>query len=122
MSHIVTIKTELRDAEAVAAACRRLGLAEPTIGTAQLYSGSASGLLVQLPEWRYPLVIDTASGQASLDDFGGYWGDPVHLNRLLQAYAAEKIKLDARRAGKQVSEQTLADGSLKLTVQIGGAA
>jgi hypothetical protein len=122
MSHIVTIKTELRDAEAVAAACRRLGLAEPTIGTAQLYSGSASGLIVQLPAWNYPLVIDTASGQASLDNFGGHWGDPVHLNRLLQAYAAEKIKLDARRTGKLVTEQTLSDGSLKLTVQIGGAA
>jgi hypothetical protein len=122
MSHIVTIKTQLRDAEAVAAACRRLGLAEPTIGTAQLYSGSASGLIVQLPAWNYPLVIDTASGQASLDNFAGHWGDPVHLNRLLQAYAAEKIKLDARRAGKLVTEQTLSDGSLKLTVQIGGAA
>ena len=33
MSHIVTIKTEVRDAAAVRAACRRLGLAEPTHGT-----------------------------------------------------------------------------------------
>ena len=32
MSHIVTIKTEVRDPAAVAAACRRLGLPEPVAG------------------------------------------------------------------------------------------
>ena len=34
MSHIVTIRTEVRDPAAVAAACRRLGLPEPVHGTA----------------------------------------------------------------------------------------
>jgi hypothetical protein len=31
LSHIVTIKTEVRDAAAVRAACRRLGLTEPVL-------------------------------------------------------------------------------------------
>ena len=30
----------------------------PTVGTAKLYSSQASGLIVQLPRWRYPIVID----------------------------------------------------------------
>ena len=34
MSHIVSIKTEVRDPTAVAAACQRLGLPEPVQGTA----------------------------------------------------------------------------------------
>ena len=44
MSHIVEIRTEVRDPTAVAAACRRLGLPEPVRGTATLYSGEATGL------------------------------------------------------------------------------
>ena len=49
MSHIVQIETKLHDPAAIAAACRRLGLAEPVHGTARLYGGEATGLLVQLP-------------------------------------------------------------------------
>jgi hypothetical protein len=42
MSHIVTIATEVRDPDAVAAACRRLGLPEPVPGTAETRSASQS--------------------------------------------------------------------------------
>jgi hypothetical protein len=49
MSHIVTIATEVRDPDAVVAACRRLGLPEPVQGTASLFEGQATGLLVRLP-------------------------------------------------------------------------
>jgi hypothetical protein len=51
VSHIVTIKTEVRDSVAVQAACRRLGLAEPTNETVRLFSGEATGLVVRLPDW-----------------------------------------------------------------------
>ena len=37
MSHIVSVKTEVRDPVAIAAACRRLGLPEPVHGTAKLF-------------------------------------------------------------------------------------
>jgi len=36
MSHIVTIKTKVRDAAALAAACLRRGVEPPVIGTVQL--------------------------------------------------------------------------------------
>jgi len=35
--------------------------------------------------------------------------------------AFEQTKIEARRKGYSVSEQSLADGSIKLTVQVGGA-
>ncbi len=91
MSHIVTIKTELRDRASLAAACRRLALPEPVEGTAQLYSGQASGLVVRLPDWLYPVVIDTDSGTTRYDNYGGSWGEERHLHRLLQAYAVERV-------------------------------
>ena len=47
MSHIVTIKTEVRDANAVRAACHRLSLAEPIQGKTKLFSGEVEGLAVQ---------------------------------------------------------------------------
>lgn len=120
MSHIVQIQTEVRDAEAVRAACKRLGLEEPVQGTARLYEGEVSGLLVRLPEWAYPAVVDTATGQVRFDNYEGAWGDRKHLDAFLQAYAIEKAKLEARKRGRSVFEQPLPDGSVKLTISVGG--
>jgi hypothetical protein len=122
MSHIVAITTEVRDPVAVAAACHRLGLAPPVPGTAQFSSGAASGLLVQLPGWVYPAVIDTATARIAFDHFEGAWGDPRHLDSFLQSYAVEKARLEARKRGHQVVEHSLADGSIRLTIQVGGGA
>ncbi len=116
MSHVVSINTQIRDPVAIAAACRRLGLAEPVHGTAELFSGQATGLLLRLPGWKYPVVLDTTTGTLTFDDFGGRWGDPVQLDRYRQAYAVEKTGLEARRKGYAVSEQTLADGSVRLQI------
>ena len=119
MSHIVTIKTRVTDALALAAACRRLGLEEPAVGTVQLYAGQAAGLIVKLPGWTYPVVADTASGTLRLDNYGGAWGAPYELDKLLQAYAVEKARIEARRAGHTLTERSLSDGSIKLTIQVG---
>jgi hypothetical protein len=116
MSHIVTIRTRLHDPAAVAAACRRLDLPEPVHGKAALYGGEAEGLVVQLPGWRYPAVIDCFTGAVRYDTFEGRWGDPKHLDRFLQAYAAERVKTEARKKGHAVAEQQLPDGSLRLTI------
>src|SRR5687767_8321733 len=119
MSHIVTIRTRLTDPAALAAACRRLGLGEPARGTAELFSGRATGLVVQLPGWLYPAVVDTARGEVAVDNYNGAWGAQSELDKLLQAYAVEKARIEARRAGHTLTEQALADGSIKLTIQVG---
>ena len=120
MSHVVEIRTEVRDPQAVASACRRLGLPGPVRGTAKLFEGEATGLLVRLPGWLYPAVFDLAEGRARFDNFGGAWGDPIQLDKFTQAYAVEKARIEARRLGHHVVEQSLADGSIKLTIQVGG--
>jgi hypothetical protein len=66
--HIVTIEAEARDPAAVAAACRRVGLPEPEPGTVKLFEGEASGLLVRLPGWLYPAVVETATGKVRYDN------------------------------------------------------
>ena len=116
MSHIVSVSTKVRDPAAVTAACHRLNLTAPHQGTAQLFSGPATGLIVQLPDWQYPLVIDTKTGNIQFDNFNGHWGSQEKLDQFLQAYAVEKAKLEARRKGYQVHEQSLQNGSIKLQI------
>ena len=91
-------------------------LAEPVRGTARLYSGEATGLLVQLPGWQYPVVINTTTGEARYDNYGGAWGDPSELERLLQRYAVERAKQEARKKGYSVSEQDLPNGAIRLQI------
>jgi hypothetical protein len=119
MSHIVTIKTRVRDPAALAAACTRLGLDPPVQGTAKLFSGQAEGLVVQLPGWHYPAVVDVATGEVKYDNYGGAWGSQAEMDKLLQAYAVERTRIEARRAGHTLTEQPLADGSVKLTIRVG---
>jgi hypothetical protein len=121
MSHVVSIVTKVRDPAALAAACARLNLAAPVQGTARLYSGEATGLIVRLPGWTYPAVFDTQNGEALYDVFEGRWGDPRQLDRLLQNYAIEVCRMAARQKGYTVTEQPLADGSVKLNILVEGA-
>ena len=122
MSHIVTIRTEVRDLAAIAAACRRLNLPAPEEGRFKLFSGEATGVGVQLPGWQYPIICETTSGIVRFDHFEGRWGDPGHLDAFLQAYAVERARAEARKKGHVCMEQALPDGSIRLTIQVGGAA
>jgi hypothetical protein len=122
LSHIVEIKTEIRDEQAIRAACVRLQLATPEHKTVRLFNATATGLCVQLPGWNYPVVCEIQSGGLKYDNYQGHWGEQKHLNSFLQAYAVEKTRIEARRKGHRVTEAKLEDGSIRVTVHVGGAA
>ena len=122
MSHIVEIKTEVRDEAAVKAACARLQLSTPESKTVRLFSATATGLCVQLPGWTYPVVANLGTGALQFDNYNGHWGEQKHLNAFLQSYAVCKATLEARKKGHSVSETRLQDGSIRVTVKVGGAA
>jgi len=121
MSHIVQIETEVRDPAAIKAACQRLSHPQPTYGETKLFSGVRAGWQVQLPAWRYPIVCETDTGTIHFDNFNRRWGNPERLDEFLQRYAVEKARLEAHKAGHSCTEQSLDNGSIKLTVNIGGA-
>lgn len=121
MSHIVEIKTEVRDEVAVKAACSRLHLPQPTRGTFQLYLAEETGLGIELPKWKYPVIANTDTGELRFDNYEGRWGSQEYLDQLLQMYAVEKAKIEARKKGHTVTEQRLDSGSIKLTVNVAGA-
>ena len=51
-----------------------------------------------------------------------FWGQQQQLDKFLQAYAVEMARIQARKRGHSVTEQQLADGSIKLTIQVAGGA
>ena len=122
MSHIVTIQTEIRDLNALQLACRRNALDDPVLGTTTLFSAEVTGYLVMLPRWRYPVACKTETGEVLYDNYEGAWGEQSHLDSLMQSYAVEKASLEARRQGYTVTEQSLNDGSVKISIEVGGAA
>jgi hypothetical protein len=66
-------------------------------------------------------VCDVATGKVDFDNYGGRWGKRKELDRFVQRYAVEKCRIESRKKGHTVTEQQLEDGSIKLTVQVGGA-
>ena len=122
MSHIVKLQTQVRDEAAVIAACQRRQLAAPERGKHRLFSREVEGLAVRLRDWQFPAVCQLETGELLFDNFGGRWGEQRELDGFIQAYAVEKARIEARRRGHSVTEQSLADGSIKLTVQVGGVA
>ena len=120
MSHLVVIKVEVKDFDAIKSACCRLELKEPVHGRAIIFNAEAEGVIVELPDWTYPVVCQLKTGEVKYDTYKGQWGDEKHLHRFIQMYGVEKATLEARRKGYSVVEQTLSDGSIKLTVNLGG--
>lgn len=96
MSHTATVKTQLKDVNALKAACTALRLPF-TEGRheVRLYSGSQyADFSCTLPGWHYPIALSTKSGEVKYDNFNGRWGDMAEFDKLHQEYAL------------QVSEQT----------------
>ena len=93
-----------------------MSLPVPVLGTAELFSGEVRGTIVRLPDWQYPVVFDVQTGEARYDNYEGKWGDQKHLDQFVQLYAVERAKIEARKKGYSVNEQTLHDGSIRLQI------
>ena len=120
MSHLVTIKTEIRDRAAVLAAALRLKLPVPVEGKHSVYQDDGDyrevqGMAVRFHQW-HAAICELQTGAVFLDED---YADS--LKPFKQAYAVEKAKIEARRAGHLVSETTMADGRIKLTLNVMGA-
>jgi hypothetical protein len=120
MSHLVTIKTQIRDPAAVRAACTRLKLEPPVDGEHVIYERKLRGLGVKLTGWTFPVVCRTESGELDYDNYSGAWGNMSELNKFKQAYAVEKAKIEARKAGHLVTETAMPNGKIKLTLSVMG--
>jgi len=118
MSHIVTVRTQVGDPLAIKSACSRLKLPAPVYELVKLFVAEKIGWAVKLTGWTYPVVCNTNTGEVDFDNYGGKWGQQQKLDEFLQAYAVEKAKIEARKAGHTATEHLLADGSIRVCVQV----
>jgi len=119
MSHVVEIELQVKltDRKTLDAACKRLNLAAPEHRLVQLYSEKVEGLAVELPGWRYPIVVDLEKEKVKYDNFNGRWGQIEELTKLEQAYQTEHILKTARDSCmfSRIDEISQKDGSILLS-------
>lgn len=128
MSHFTSIKTEVRDLDALLLACIELDLRLEHEFPCRGYAGSRRvahrTILLKGP---YDIAVDP-----SVENDGTYaltadWWDGhvekevgVGYGRLLQAYGIHKTFLEARKRGLRATRRLDADGSVLVTLE-GGA-
>ena len=120
MSHISTYTSQSTDESIVRRTCEFLKLKAPVRGRFMVYNTPAAGLGVQLRGWRFPLVINTETGDAKYDNYKGDWGDAKELDAFKQRYPLEAAKQAAEEKNMQYREVLLDDGAIALDVVLVG--
>lgn len=121
MSHFTTIETQVRDLDALADACRELGV-ELTTGTARGYAGNTrTGEAIIKLSGPYDIALNKSTAGAyglTTDWWDGHVEKEVgkDYGRLLQLYGTHKASREARKRGYTVRRQSLKDGSIKLAI------
>jgi hypothetical protein len=128
MSHFTTIRTQVRDLEALNDACVELGLElradTPCRGYAGVTRRAHRTIVLRGPydvavdpaeenDGSYGLTADWWHGHVAKEVGAGY-------GRLLQSYGVHKTVREARSRGLRVRRQQERDGSVLLTLE-GGA-
>lgn len=111
MSHISTVKTQVRNEKVFNKTCECLGLSHG-VGKTRVYSGQLDGMWVKLKDWQYPvcfksdgsLTYDNGSESSPiLTDIkqmnDGYWGQVSELKAFLREYAKTSVLASAEEQG-----------------------
>ena len=123
MSHFTTIQTQIRDVEALRAACGELGLTLAGNADARGYGTQTrrGESVIQIPSGPYDIALNRqpdGTYELATDWWGGHVEKAVGKNygRLLQLYGVHKATREARRKGYTVRRKQHADGAIKLTI------
>ena len=122
MSHFTTVKTEIRDAEALKSACAELGFGFMENARARGFNGrTLKGDYVLRLKGPYDIAVSRTAGGAmalACDWWDGHVENEAGpgYGRLLQIYGVHKTAAEARRKGYTVRRRALADGSVKLVI------
>lgn len=122
MSHFTTIKTKIADIEALRLAVKEMGLElVPNQRPRGYRMGDLCDYVVRL---KGPYDVGLKKNPTGTYDIvADWWMDHVEsevgpgAGRLLQAYACQKVMLEARKKGYSVLRQECPDGSVKLVLR-----
>jgi hypothetical protein len=122
MSHFTTIKTQIKDIEALRSACGEMGLPLLQNADARGYSQQTTrGDYVVRLKGPYDIAVQRQKEGAygfTADLWAGHVEKEVGKNygRLLQLYAVHKATKEALKKGHFVSRSAKQDGSIKLVI------
>jgi hypothetical protein len=122
MSHTTILKVQMKNLDALKAACTALGLpfklGQQTI---KLFSSNVTGdMTVKLPGWQYPVVINSRTGDVSLDNYNEAWGKMDEFHKLSQEYSLQVAEAEAEEftlQGWTVERQKQSNGDTQLIIQ-----
>lgn len=123
MSHFTTIKTQIRDAEALRAACAELGLELiPNAEARGYYTQTTKGDFVIRLKGPYDVALNRqpdGTFAMTTDWFNGDVEREVGPNfgKLTQFYAVNKATAEARKKGWTVQRKQVGE-SIKLTIGV----
>lgn len=126
MSHFTTVRTEIRDLDALRDACTELDLVIESGIQCRGYGGinRTAHRTIRL-KGPYDIAVDPAtdggSYQLTTDWWGGHVAKEVGVSygRLLQSYGVQKTIREARLRGLRFTRQIEADGSVLVTLEGG---
>lgn len=122
MSHFTSIQTEVRDIEALRAACGEMGLEVLQNAEARGFASNRQhGDYVIRLKGPYDIaVVREAEGRFALatDWWNGHVEQEVgkDYGRLLQLYGVHKATREARRKGYMVQRKQLQNGAIQLQI------
>jgi len=125
MSHFTTIKTQIKDIQALRSACDELGLSLVQNGKARGYStNKTKGDYVIRLKGPYDIALNQqpdGSFGITADLWEGYVETEVGKNygKLMQLYAVHKAMREARKKGHLTRRSQQNDGSIKLVIAAG---
>jgi hypothetical protein len=120
MSHFTTIKTQIKDIEALKTACQEMGLTVQQNASARGYAGNEikGDYVIQL-KGPYDIALQKQEDGAyglTADLWNGHVEKEIGKNygKLLQLYGVHKTTIEARKKGLSVIRQPARDGNIKL--------
>ena len=124
MSHFTTIKTQIKDIEALRSACQEMGLSLLQNAEARGYyenktkgdyvirlQGPYDIALNKQPDGSFGLTADLWNGHVEQEVGQGY-------GKLLQLYGVHKAIREARKKGHLVRRSQQQDGAIKLVIAV----
>ena len=123
MSHFTTIQTQIRDVDALEAACAELGveLLRNTAARGFNHTTRHGELVVRL-KGPYDIAANRATPEAPYELSTDWWNGHVErevgpsYGRLLQLYGVHKTMREAAKKHLRVTRRQETDGSIKLTL------
>jgi hypothetical protein len=124
MSHFTTIKTQIKDIEALRSACQEMGL--PLFQNAEArgyYENKTKGDYVIRLKGPYDIALNKQP-DGSFGLTADLWQEHIEqevgpgYGKLLQLYGVHKAMLEARKKGHLVRRSQHQNGAIKLTISV----